>query len=136
MKTICHCKHALTMNYIRLYILTLTVSAVSGAAAVFSLSAAVFIFSVFTFFEVGAALILPKKVKTYRAVLTENGITISSGIVRRGAKLDRNDVCCVQIIQTPLQRRFSACTVILHTMKGSAAVTDIPFDGTRELRRW
>ena len=134
MVTVGHSENIVKLDILRIYIFLLMVSIVSGASAVFSraASAAVMLAGVCVSGVYGA--VLKPRTDSYKIELIGNNITISSGVFKIGKKqLSLSRVQYAQLIQTPLQRCFSAYTLILRTQTSSLSVTDISGDGVDRL---
>ena len=129
MTVVYRCKNAAHLYLARLYIALLIMFALSGAAAVFSYGAGAVIALSSLVLCSSAALGASRRTELFRAEIDNTRIVISrSASIAKETVIERGCVQYVQLVQTPLQRCFNACSLVLRTISGGVIVTDLSPD--------
>ena len=121
-----HAECAAALAIFRLYILTLSAALFGGAAAVFLPAAGAVGFILAAVFALAAAFTAGRRAERFSVLLTDSELAVRKGMAfPRKTTLRRREIVSVRQIQTPLQRRFFVCTVIVKTYSSAAVLTDI-----------
>ncbi len=119
---------------LRFYMLMLAAALLGGAAAVFSPGAGAFFFGSAAVLSVSAAAAAGRFCAAFSASLTGGSLCVFRGVfAERKTRLRRREIVSVLRVQTPLQRGFRVCTVVVRTYSSSAVLADISVNDAREL---
>ena len=124
-----HSEKTLWLSLARVYLLVLSSSFISGAAAVLSYRAAMMILVIGIVTSYIALDRAAARSGEAAARLTKRFI------ISHGKIIARSDIAYAVRLRSPLQRVFGCCSLSVVTGKGKFLIADISMDDSRVLRR-